>query len=110
MKRLSFLLLLCAIVSVASAQKITHTFQNVPLSDALKYIQEQATDYSITFIYDELEDFRVTTDIQNKSIPDAILQIVGFYPVRVVKSGKHLCQCLPASSIRLNRHRWRREQ
>ena len=88
MKRLSFLLLLCAIVSVASAQKITHTFQNVPLSDALKYIQEQATDYSITFIYDELEDFRVTTDIQNKSIPDAILQIVGFYPVRVVKSGK----------------------
>ena len=89
MKRLSFLLLLCAIVSVASAQKITHTFQNVPLSDALKYIQEQATDYSITFIYDELEDFRVTTDIQNKSIPDAILQIVGFYPVRVVKSGKH---------------------
>ena len=89
MKRLSFILLLCAIVSVASAQKITQTFQNVPLSDALKYIQEQATDYSITFIYDELEDFRVTTDIQNKSIPDAILQIVGFYPVRVVKSGKH---------------------
>ena len=89
MKRISFILLLCAIVSIASAQKITHTFQNVALSDALKYIQEQATDYNITFIYDELEDFRVTTHIQNKSIPDAILQIVGFYPVRVVKSGKH---------------------
>ena len=89
MKRLSFILLLCAIVSVASAQKITHTFQDVPLSDALKYIQEQATDYNITFIYDELEDFRVTTHIRNKSVPEAILQIVGFYPVRVVKSGKH---------------------
>ena len=89
MKRLSFILLLCAIVSIASAQKITHTFQNVALSDALKYIQEQATDYNITFIYDELEDFRVTTHIQNKSVPEAILQIVGFYPVRVVKSGKH---------------------
>ena len=89
MKRLSFILLLCAIVSVASAQKITHTFQDVALSDALKYIQEQTTNYNITFIYDELEDFRVTTHIQNKSVPDAILQIVGFYPVRVVKSGKH---------------------
>ena len=89
MKRISFILLLCAIVSVASAQKITHTFQNVPLSDALKYIQKQATDYNITFIYDELEDFRVTTHIQNKSVHDAILQIVGFYPVRVVKSGNH---------------------
>ena len=89
MKRLSFILLLCAIVSVASAQKITHTFQDVPLSDALKYIQEQANDDNITFIYDELEDFRVTTHIQNKSIPDAVVQIVGFYPVRVVRSGRH---------------------
>ena len=89
MKRLSFILLLCAIASVASAQKITHTFQDVPLSDALKYIQEQATDDNITFIYDELEDFRVTTHIQNKAVHDAILQIVGFYPIRVVKSGKH---------------------
>ena len=89
MKRLSFILLLCAIASVASAQKITHTFQDVPLSDALKYIQEQANDDNITFIYDELEDFRVTTHIQNKSIPDAVVQIVGFYPVRVVRSGRH---------------------
>ena len=85
MKRLSFILLLCAI----AAQKITHTFQDVPLSDALKYIQEQANDDNITFIYDELEDFRVTTHIQNKSIPDAVVQIVGFYPVRVVRSGRH---------------------
>ena len=60
MKRLSFILLLCAIVSVASAQKITHTFQDVALSDALKYIQEQTTNYNITFIYDELEDFRAS--------------------------------------------------
>ena len=89
MKRLSFILLLCAIVSVASAQKITHTFQDVPLSDALRYIQEQTTDYNITFIYDELEDFRVTTHLQNKPVPDAIVQLAGFYPVRVVKSGKH---------------------
>ena len=89
MKRLSFILLLGTIVSVASAQKITHTFQDVPLSEALKYIQAQATDYNITFIYDELEDFHVTTHIRNKSVPEAILQIVGFYPVRVVKSGKH---------------------
>ena len=89
MKRLSFILLLCTIVSVASAQMITQTFQDVPLSETLKYIQTQATDYNITFIYDELEDFRVTTHIQSKSVPDAILQIVGFYPVRVVKSGNH---------------------
>ena len=89
MKRLSFILLLCSIVSVASAQKITHTFQDVPLSEALKYIQEQATDYNITFIYDELEDFRVTTSIKHKSVTDAIMQVIGFYPVRAVKRGEN---------------------
>ena len=88
MKRTSFILLLCTIVSVASAQKVTHTFQDVTLSDALKYIQSQTADYDITFIYDELEDFRVTTNVEHKSVPDAIVQVVGFYPVRVVKSGK----------------------
>ena len=88
MKRLSFILLLCTIVTVANAQKITHTFQDVPLSDALKYIQGQATDYNITFIYDELEDFRVTTSIKHKAVTEAIMQIIGLYPVRVVKRGE----------------------
>ena len=89
MKRLSFILLLCAIVTVANAQKISHTFQDIRLSDALKYIQEQATDYNITFIYDELEDFRVTTSIKHKSVTDAIMQVIGFYPVRAVKRGEN---------------------
>ena len=89
MKRLSLLLLLCAIVSVCWAQKITRNFQNESLSDALKFIQSQTTNYDLIFIYDELEDFRVTTNVQHKSVPDAIQQLVGFYPVRIVKSGEH---------------------
>ena len=89
MKRLSLILLLCAIVSVCCAQKITHNFQDVSLSDALKYIQSQTTNYDLIFIYDELEDFRVTTNVLHKSVFDAIQQLVGFYPVRIVKSGEH---------------------
>ena len=88
MKRLSFILLLCAIASVCSAQRLTHDFHDVTLSDALKYIQSQTDNYDLIFIYDELEDFRVTTHVQNKSVPDAVLQLVGFYPVRVYKSGE----------------------
>ena len=88
MKRLSFILLLCAIVSIGNAQRITRNFQDVTLSDALKYIQSQTADYDIIFIYDDLEDFHVTTNVEHKSVLDAIVQIVGFYPVRVVKSGK----------------------
>ncbi len=88
MKRLSFILLLCAMVSLVSAQRITHDFHDVSLSDAMKYIQSQTTNYDVIFIYDELEDFRVTTDVRHKSVMDAIMQIVGFYPIRVYKSGE----------------------
>ena len=98
MKRLSMILLLCTISSVicaqmfskrsASAACINRNFQDVSLSDALKYIQSQATDYDVIFIYDELEDFLVTTNVQQKSVPDAIMQVVGFYPVRIVRSGE----------------------
>ena len=135
MKQLLIILLWLTGVTV-SAQRINCDFHDVSLSEALKYIQEQTTNYDITFIYDELEDFRVTTHVQSKSVPDAIIQLVGFYPVRVYKSGEReiyvecthktehhltgtiieepparaLRQCLPASSIRLNSNRWRREQ
>ena len=71
-----------------SAQHIDRDFRDVSLSDALKYIQSQTTDHDLIFIYDELEDFRVTTHVQHKSVTDAIMQIVGFYPVRVYKSGE----------------------
>ena len=88
MKRLLSTLILCGIVSAIYSQHITRDFHNVSMSDALKYIQQQATNYDIIFIYDELEDFRVTTNVHHQLVPDAILQLVGFYPIRVHKSGE----------------------
>ena len=69
------------------AQKVTRNYDNVSMSEALRDLNEQSRDYTISFMYNELEDFRVTTHLQNKPIPDAVVQIVGFYPVRVVKRG-----------------------
>ena len=87
MKQLLIILLWLTGITV-SAQRINRDFHDVSLSEALKYIQEQTANYDITFIYNDLEDFRVTTHVQRKSVPDAILQLVGFYPVRVVKRGE----------------------
>ena len=67
-------------------QHVTRNYDNVTMSEALRDLNEQSRDYTISFMYNELEDFRVTTHIQNKAVHDAIMQIVGFYPVRVVKS------------------------
>ena len=87
MKQLLIILLWLTGITV-SAQRINRDFYDVSLSEALKYIQEQTANYDITFIYDELEDFRVTTHVQRKSVLDAIIQLIGFYPVRVVKRGE----------------------
>ena len=85
MKRLfTMILLLCSLAGIAHAQRITRNFQNVSMSDALKYIQQQTSNHKIVFIYNELEDFTVTTNVKNKSVPDAIRQIIGFYPIQMI--------------------------
>ena len=70
-------------------QHVTRNYENVSMSEALRDLNGLSSDYTISFMYNELEDFRVTTSINHKSFTDAIMQVIGFYPVRVVKSGKH---------------------
>lgn len=65
------------------AQKITRSFRNTSLSEALIAIDKANRQYNINFIYNELEDFVVTADIRNLSVPDAVCQVVGFYPMRI---------------------------
>ncbi len=82
------LIVLCCFINV-QAQKITRSYDNVSMSEALRDLNEQTREYNISFLYNELEDFRVTTNIRRKSIPDAIMQVIGFYPVRVVRRGEN---------------------
>ncbi|MBQ8457777.1 MAG: TonB-dependent receptor [Prevotella sp.] len=90
MRRFSLLFIICHIsCGVALAQRITRYYNNVSMSKALMELNDLQQDYTVNFIYDELEDFKVTTDVKHKTLPDAISQIIGFYPIRMVKSGKH---------------------
>ena len=68
------------------------------MTEALQYIQSQTRRYDINFIANELEDFRVTTDVKNKSVTDAILQVVGLYPIRVANLSNGL--------VGLNYNQW----
>ena len=82
------LIALCCFIDV-QAQKVTRNYDNVTMSEALRDLNELSPDYTISFMYNELEDFRVTTSIKHKSVTDAIMQVIGFYPVRAVKRGEH---------------------
>ena len=90
MRRLSLLFILLMAFGVVQAQRISHTYNNVSLSEALLQLNNEQSDYAINFLYNELEDFRITATIKNKKLPDAIQQMIGFYPVRMtVKSSDH---------------------
>ena len=89
MRRLTFICALSLVTTLALAQRITRRYDNVSMSKALMELNDLQHEYTVNFIYDELEDFKVMTDIRHEKLTDAILQIVGFYPIRVVKSGEH---------------------
>ena len=40
------------------AQRVTHTYNNVSLSEALLQLNNEQKEYIVNFLYNELEDFR----------------------------------------------------
>ena len=87
MKRyITLILALLLTVSMQAQKRISREYNNVSLSDALNQLAEQQTGYTIYFLYNELEDFRITTNVKNKHLPEAIQQMIGFYPIRVTTS------------------------
>ena len=72
--------------SGAIAQRISRSYQNLPLSAVLKDLNTASSRYEVSFIYNELEDFRVTTTLHRATLPDAVRQVVGFYPMRVTET------------------------
>ena len=90
MKRLLLILACYLAIAAVQAQKMTRDYQNVSLSEALRQLNEQTDEYTISFLYNELEDFRITTSIRRQSVPDAIRQMIGFYPVRMTIEDKEI--------------------
>jgi len=85
------LVLLCAVgyQEQAIAQRLTRQYNNVSFSTALKDLNARQNKYTINFVYDELEDFKVTKSIRNQSVPDAIQQLIGFYPIKMTIDVHH---------------------
>ena len=91
--------------STARAQSLTHTFRNTSLSDALIWIDNNQDRYKINFIFDELEDFTVTTSFKNTSVKEAVKQVIGFYPMRISYEKKDIyVECVQKASTKLTGH------
>ena len=64
-------------------------------------MNDESKDYEINFLYNELEDFRITTSVHRKIVPDAIRQMIGFYPIRMVVDGNEIIvECVQKTDTR----------
>ncbi|WP_308239229.1 TonB-dependent receptor domain-containing protein [uncultured Prevotella sp.] len=97
-----FLLFFLLILTQHSyAQRITRQYNNVSFSEALKDLNARQHKYTINFVYDELEDFKVTKSIRNSNVPNAIMQLIGFYPIRMTQVENNIMvECTQKSTFR----------
>lgn len=94
MRKLYILLLLCAVVSMAQAQKITRNYKNQSLSRVLEDLNAATNRHEISFVYNDLENFTVTCKLEHLNLGDALMKVVGFYPVHIVRDGeKYFVEC-----------------
>jgi len=84
MKKLALILYIILSSITAHPQRVSHVFRGESLAEVLKTLDRESDEYRISFIFDELEDFVVTTSFKNKTIPAAIRDAVGFYPIRII--------------------------
>ena len=101
--RHTILLLIVAGLMATGSLKAQHHFKATSLSEALIALDHSTERYDISFVYDELEDFTVTTDIRkSSSVPDAVRQVCGFYPVKVSVKGRNIfVECIQKDRTKL---------
>ena len=98
---LFLLFFLLILVQYSYAQRITRQYNNVSFSAALKDLNAHQHKYTINFVYDELEDFKVTKSIRNQNVPNAIMQLIGFYPIRMTQVENNIMvECTQKSTFR----------
>ena len=84
------------------AQRFTHSFRDASMSEALALLAKSTKNYHVNFVYNELEDFMVTTNIVRRNTLDAIQQIIGFYPVKITIDGDNIfVECTQKASSKM---------
>lgn len=85
MKNLSLLLLMLLVSIGTSAQRVSHEFRNASLSQVLSVLSNESKSYRISFMYDKLENLKVTVRFSHLTIPEAIDRVTEDQPVKVKK-------------------------
>lgn len=91
MKRIviTFYLTIMAVIS-AYAEVFSYTFDNIPVSQALMQVVKEHPELSISFIYNELENYRTDCAVRTDDPVEAIRLIAGYNPISVMVVGDRI--------------------
>ncbi len=74
-------------VFMAEAKTFSYRFNSTSLPKAIREIMEDHPDLDINFIFNELETYKTSAQVDADNPYDALRQTIGLNPVMVVKSG-----------------------
>ena len=89
MRRLSAGLFVWLCCMCVQAQQMHFQFMEVPLTDALSQINRFYPNDKIHFIVDDLQGYTVTANVNSTGAMQAIMQLIGIYPLKVTRDKRH---------------------
>ncbi len=105
MKRIFYIILLFVATQAANAQRISRDYKERSMADVLIDLDRATQAYRISFIYNELEDYTITKTISDKTIPEAVNEVVGYYPMKITVSDSLITvECVNKANRKLSGH------
>lgn len=72
-----------AVPRSGASTRITHYWQDTPLSEVLRTISRESQDYHIHYIHEQLDSVLVNAKVKDMTVPDAIVKVTKGKPVKV---------------------------
>ena len=83
MRQILSIVLATVTAAIANAATFTYRFDATPVSVALSQIAEEHPELNISFIYNELENYKTSASVNADNAYEAILQAIGLNPIAV---------------------------
>ncbi len=87
MKKAIFYLTAMLLATVMNAETLNYSFRSARLSEALSRIAEENPTLNLNFIYNELDSYTTSANINTDNVYDALRKVVGLNPVSVIQKG-----------------------
>lgn len=79
----------------ANAYKYSYSFDNTPVSEAIARLGKDHPDVNISFIYKELDSYRISATINTDDVYEVLRQIIGRNPISLIhKRGNYYIEAL----------------